>query len=251
MARDSNWEKRERWTRREWVRAGLAVGGTAAAGALAFGLSGTLLAPVPGQKIEEVLRYTRFPTDQWWNHLEGQPIKVTDFGEWQGASGVWRGSFDAGKWIPGTGFPVLVIRVKRDDSVFSAPTDVAVPPGLHLFYDDPARNIRIVVVYDRCAHLCCFPGWQVDQNPPPDRDYVSPAPTYQVFGLDPIYCVCHGSQYDPLLLVKNINSKNGVEYVGPSRVHGPSPRAIPAIAVRAVDDVLEGGMVDPRWYEYC
>ena len=251
MADEKDWEKQEGWTRRDWVKVGLGVGGSAAAGALAVGLAGTLLRSPPADETRITIHYTRFPTDQWWNDLEGNPIKVTDFQEWQGATGVWGGEFVDGKWLVGTGYPVLVIRVKRDDSVFSAPTDVAVPSGFDLYYDDPGRDIRIVVVYDRCAHLCCQPGWQVVQNPPPLRDYVSPAPTYQVFGLDPIYCICHGSQYDPMLLVKNINDKNGVEFVGPSRVYGPASRAIPVFAVRAVDDVLQGAMVDHRWYEYC
>jgi len=248
---EADLEPKERWTRRDLVKLGLAVGGSAAAGALSVGLASTLLKPPPGQTPGVAIHYTRFPTDQWWNGLEGQPVKVTDFQEWQGATGVWGGVFSNGKWVPGTGYPVLVIRVKRDDSVFSAPTDVAVPSGFNLYYDDPARDIRIVVVYDRCAHLCCYPGWQVVQNPPPSRDYVSPAPTYQVYGLDPIYCVCHGSQYDPMLLVKDINTTNGLEFVGPSRVHGPASRAIPVFAVRAVDDVLQGAMVDARWYVYC
>jgi len=239
------------WTRRDLVKLSLAVGGSAAGVALGVGLAGTLLKPPPVHQPQVTIRYIRFPTDQWWNALEGQPVKVTDLQEWQGATGVWDGTFVDGKWVMGTGYPVLVIRVKRDDSVFSAPTDVAVPSGFNLYYDDPARDIRIVVVYDRCAHLCCYPGWQVVQNPPPGRDYVSAAPTYQVFGLDPIYCLCHGSQYDPMLLVKNVNEKNGVEFVGPSRVHGPASRAIPVFAVRAVNDVLEGSMVDARWYVYC
>jgi len=34
-------------------------------------------------------------------------------------------------------------------------------------------------------------------------------------------------------------------------VYGPSSRAIPLIPVKAVDDVLVGGMPDPRWYLYC
>jgi len=233
------------------VKLGLAVGGSAAVGTVAAGLASTLLQTSPARPVDATLFYTRFSTPQWWNTLEGKPINVTDFAEWQGATGVWGGAFVDGKWIAGTGYPVLVIRVKRDDSVFSAPTDVPVPSGFDLYYDDPARDIRLVVVYDRCAHLCCYPGWQVVQNPPPARDYTSPAPTYQVFGLDPIYCICHGSQYDPMLLVKNINERNGVEFVGPSRVHGPAGRAIPVFAVRAVDDVLHAAMVAPRWYEYC
>jgi len=253
LSEDNDAETPRPWTRRDLVKLGLAAGGAAAAGGLGVGLAATRLkaptAPVP--QPQSTIRYTRFPTDEWWNALEGQSVKVTDFQEWQGATGVWDGEFVDGKLVAGTGYPVLIIRVKRDDSVFSAPTDVAVPSGFNLYYDDPARDIRIVVVYDRCAHLCCYPGWQVVQNPPPARDYLSSAPTYQVFGIDPIYCLCHGSQYDPMLLVKNLNDKNGVEFVGPSRVHGPASRAIPVFAVRAVDDVLQGAMVDARWYAYC
>lgn len=240
----------KRWTRRGWVKAGLAIGGTSAAAALVGTFGPSLLGPerTPG---DNTIRYTRFPTDQWWNDREGKPVRVTDFAEWQGATGVWRGNYVEGKVLSGTGYPVLAIRVKRDDSVFSAPLDVAPPVGFGFYYDDPDRNLRIVVVYDRCAHLCCFPGWQVIQEPPPSREYVFPTPTYEVFGLDPIYCVCHGSQYDPLALVKDVNPENGVEYVGPRRVHGPSTRAIPVVPVRAEEGVLVGAMPDPRWYEYC
>ena len=131
------------------------------------------------------------------------------------------------------------------------PEDVSLPAGYNLYYDDPSRDLRIVALYDRCAHLCCYPGWQVVQNPPPARDYVSDAPTYRVYGLDPIYCVCHGSQYDPMVLVADTNPRNGVRYVGPVRVHGPSSRAIPIIPLRVADDVLLGGMPDPGWYQYC
>jgi Rieske Fe-S protein len=241
-------------SRREWVKIGLAIGGAAAA--TAGGI--TLLSPLlrgPGsvRDLTEQIRYTRFPTPQWWNDREGQPIRASDLKVWQGATGVWRPVLSDGKIVHGTGYPVLVIRVKRDDSVFKAPKpdEVSLPAGYGLYYDDPSRDLRIVAFYDRCAHLCCYPGWQVVQDPPPSRDYVSDAPTYRVYGLDPIYCVCHGSQYDPMVLVAEVNPTNGVRYVGPSRVHGPSSRAIPIIPLRVEDDVLLGGMPDPGWYQYC
>jgi len=244
----------KRISRRDWVKIGLAVGGASAAAASGVTLLGPLLSgPRSNIEFRDVMHYTRFPSDQWWNGREGSPIRVTDFQEWQGATGVWHDKYIDGQKVPETGLPILAIRVKRDDSVFVAPSpaDVPLPVGFNLYYDDPARDIRIVVVYDRCAHLCCVPGWQVVQNPPPGRDYVSSAPTFSVYGLDPIYCVCHGSQYDPMVLLKSTNPMNGVTYVGPSRVHGPSSRAIPVIPVKAVDDELVGGMPDPRWYEYC
>lgn len=244
----------EDMSRRELVKIGLAIGAAGAATATGITLlSPLLLGPRPRDESLEQIRYTRFPSDQWWNDQEEEPIRVSDFQEWQGATGVWRAVLSDGKPVPATGFPVLVIRVKRDDSVFVAPApeEVSLPAGFGLYYDDPARDIRIVAVYDRCGHLCCYPGWQVVQDPPPSRDYVSDAPTYRVYGLDPIYCVCHGSQYDPMVLVTDVNPRNGVTYVGPSRVHGPSSRAIPIIPLKAVDDILVGGMPDPRWYQYC
>lgn len=125
------------------------------------------------------------------------------------------------------------------------------PAGFNLYYDDPARDIRVVVFYDRCAHLCCFPGWQITLDPPPFHGgYLGSTPTWEVYGLDPIYCVCHGSQYEPMVLAKNVNPLNGVEYVGASLVFGPATRSIPVVSVKAEDDVLIGGATDLRWYEY-
>lgn len=258
MARDDDWEKKEGWTRREWVKAGLAVGGASAATAIGVTLGVPLLSgPQPTEPFPDVIRYTRFNTDQWWNNLEDQPMKVTDFGEWKGATGVFHGAFVDGKHLAGTGLPVLVIRIKRDDSVFSAPAagDVNLPPGFGLYFDDSARDVRIVAFYDRCVHLCCYPGWQVVTDPPPLRDYELyspiPPPTWAKYGLDPIYCVCHGSQYEPMILQKSVNDRNGVEYVGALRVYGPAVRAIPVVPIKAVDDVITGVISDPRWYEYC
>ena len=241
-------------SRRDWVKIGLAVGGAGAAAATGITfLSPLLSGPATNPEIRDDITYTRFPTPQWWNSREDEPIRVTDLQEWQGATGIWRATWRNGKRVEGTGLPALAIRVKRDKRVFTAPApaELSLPAGLSLYYDDPARDIGIVVVYDRCAHMCCYPGWQIIQDPPPSRDYLSDAPTYRVYGLDPIYCVCHGSQYDPMRLVKDENSTSHIPYAGPARVYGPSSRAIPLIPVKAVDDVLVGGMPDPRWYLYC
>jgi len=66
----------ERWTRREWVKAGLAVGGASAAAALGVTFGPSLLAP-SRRTFDDILRYTKFPADQWWNEREGEPIRVT------------------------------------------------------------------------------------------------------------------------------------------------------------------------------
>ena len=240
------------------MKTGVMIGVSAGAGAIVGVASYPwLLGPPtkPEGEIRESLVYTRFPfTDTWWNHLSGNEVRVTDLQEWQGASAVWRGLFRNGGWVDGTGYPVVVIRIKRESQFFKAPTDVALPPGFSLYYDDPVRDVRIVTVLSKCTHLCCYPGWHVVTDPPPPRDYATygvDPPTYTQFGQDPIYCACHASQYDPMVLVVNVNGKNGAQYVGAVRVHGPAPRALPVVPVKAVGDTLIGGMPDPRWYEYC
>jgi len=203
-------------------------------------------------EIRENLIYTAYPNrTTWWSPRVGHEVRVTDFGEWQGATAIWRGLFQGGTYVPGTGYPVLVVRVKREGMYFRAPTDVPLPPGLSLFYDDASRDLRLVVLFDRCTHLCAYSSWHVETDPGPSRDYTAPTPTFEVFGQDPVYCLAHGAQFDPLLLVHDVNNRNLVDYVGAAVVHDPATRALPVIPVKAVDDVLVGGMGDPGWYEYC
>ncbi len=267
-----SWEEEEKEkgiTRRDWVRFGMAAGALGALGGLGGLVTGQLLPP-PLQftgEIRETIQYTKFPptdptADLWWNPRAGSPVKVTDFDqEWKGATGVWRGLFQDNQWVPGTGYPCLIIRVKYEDlsgpHYFTVPPDnelPAKPPaGFNLYFDDPKLNggTRIVVLFDRCVHLCCYPGWHVINNPAPDRGYVVSPPTYAVFGQNPVYCICHGSQYDPMLLIVDLNPKNDALYVGAERVHGPAPRALPVIPVKSQGGVLVGGLADPAWYIYC
>lgn len=180
---------------------------------------------------------------------------MTDFALWQGATAVWRDFFfDSGQWTPGTGYQVLVIRVPRVDTYFNFPETPAytLPRGYAIFYDDPSRDIRIVAGFGQCTHLCCYPGWHVVTNPPPSRNYLVPPPTCTVYAEDPVFCVCHDAQYDPLLLIEDWNSKSNVPFPGTQLVHGPGTFAMPLIPLCAADDdVLQGGLPDPRWYQYC
>lgn len=243
-------------SRREWLRLGLVVGGVGAAAATGL----TFLAPLfqrPSPPVEEIrfrITYRRFPSGTaWWNDLDGTSVRVTDFGEWQGATALWRATYRDGTPVPDTGYPVVVVRVKRDDSVFRAPAEgaVSLPPGFGLYYDDPDRDLRIVVVFDRSTHLCCYPSWHVVTDPPPARDYIAPCPTYEIYGQDPLYDVCHGGQWDPMVLEQGMNPHTGVAYVGARMVRGPGFGPLPVFAVQADSDTLIGAMPDSRWYDYC
>ena len=256
-------ERRKGITRRQWVRTGLAVAAFAAGAAVTGGgalalhelLPSELPPPAsPTYSIVDGLVYTKFPAAQWWNTRAGNLVKVTDFDLWAGATAVWRGVFDdRGALVAGTGYPVLLVRVPRVDTYYALPSDSPwiLPAGTGLFYDDPSRDLRTVAAFSRCTHLCCYPGWHVVTNPPPGRDYLVPPPTYDVYSQDPVYCICHGAQYDPLLLVADTNPRNGVRFAGMQIVHSPGAFALPLIPLRTTGDVLEGSMVDPRWYVYC
>jgi Rieske Fe-S protein len=239
------------WTRREWAKLAIVAGATSSITAIAGTVSGQLLPPplkFPGE-MREQMYYTKWPTEAWWNSRQGRVMRVSDFEEWRGATGVWRGLFLRGQWVPGTGYPVLVIRVKYDAPEFVVSTDLVPPEGFSFYFDDPDHEVRIVTIFDRCTHLCCYPGWHV--LPVSERNYEVTSPTYAAYGQDPIFCVCHGSQYDPLLLTTNVHPRNGVAYLGATHVHGPTQRALPVVPFRADNGVFVGGMPDPRWYDYC
>jgi Rieske Fe-S protein len=269
------------WTRREWVRLGISAASFGAVAGLGGLVAGQILPPpykIEGE-IRETIQYTKFPTPQWWNGRAGTPVRVTDMSVWQGATGVWRGLFNPeGRWLPGTGYPVLIIRVQRDDQSFSVPSESewpnALPDGFNLYFDDPALDAgnggtRIVVIFDRCVHLCCYPGWHVVDNPPPAHDYElyfppgtnleAEVPTFYRFSQEPIYCVCHGSQYEPMKLVVNTHPSSRARYIGAQRAHGPAERALAVVPVRRDGQNLVGGLpLDPlsgdpvtTWYVYC
>src|SRR5213080_2651279 len=235
------------WTRREWAKLALAAGAASSVLAMGGTVAGQLLPP-PAKfqgELRQEIYYTKWPRPTWWDDRQGRPILATDFQEWQGASGVWRGLFVNERWVPGTGLAVLVIRVKYDAPEFQVSTDLVPPRGFSFYHDDPGQRIRIVVFADRCTHLCCPPGWHVITDTVPDRAYRIPPPTYSVYGQDPIFCICHGSQYDPLLLTTNVHPRNGVPYLGATHVHGPTQRALPIVPVRVEGEGLVGGMPDP------
>src|SRR2546430_3050627 len=160
-----SWEKEEKekgMTRREWVQ----VGGGACLGASLAGLGGLVagqILPPPYKftgEIRETIQYTKFPTPQWWNTKAGTPVRVSDFQEWQGATGVWRGLFQDDKYVPGTGFPVIIVRIKRESQFFSVPPPsqmpAPLPTGFKLyFYDATLAAAYGVTANLRYLYLAC------------------------------------------------------------------------------------------------
>ena len=80
-------------------------------------------------------------------------------------------------------------------------------------YSPISIHDNLIVIFSRCTHLCCIPGWQLVQN-----DYTND--TWIPGGIDSggnkLFCICHSSRFDPTaierietgtdLMVRNSNT---------------------------------------------
>ena len=231
MARDERFPDEVGMDRRTFMRAAVGVGALGLTGSLVA--SGKSLIPaVVAQRgtVNEGFVYARgdTPNPFGFDQYVGQDARVAHFTqEWAGVAAVWRAVFDdANQQIPGTGFPVLLIKI--DPALYTFPVDETPwVPG-----EDYIDDAGIVAVWDRCVHLCCFPGWHLTKLPPSYQEYeASRVPrTLSAAGQDPIWCRCHNSQYDPITVVWDIHP-NGIVYLGANVSHGPAKRAMPVVSV--------------------
>jgi Rieske Fe-S protein len=112
---------------------------------------------------------------------------------------------------------------------------------------------NMIIIFSRCPHLCCIPGWQLVAN-----DFTSDQwfPGGVDAGGNKLFCICHSSRYDPTVIEKNRNRNrtDGTEfdYIGIRRTGGPAPVGMPLIPfvvngvgiIEALDDFKD-------WYTYC
>ena len=118
---------------------------------------------------------------------------------------------------------------------------------------------NIIIIFSRCPHLCCIPGWQLVAN-----DFT--ADNWLPGGLDSggnkLFCICHSSRYDPTVIEKNTNrnrrSGTVFDYFGVKRTGGPAPVGMPLVPFTVKNDVLEvidfeaEGIVEMMdWYTFC
>ncbi len=183
-----------------------------------------------------------------------------------GAQGVWGG------------LPVNVVYVPHEENK-GTPTSTGQPrfqfadgvdqTGAVVGYggeieEDPKWSVlkihdNIIVIFSRCPHLCCIPGWQLVAN-----DFT--ADTWLPGGVDAggnkLFCICHSSRYDPTIIEKNqnINRNDGslAKYYGIKRTGGPAPVGMPLIPFKVNNDVIEAidfeaeGVTEILdWYTFC
>ena len=176
-----------------------------------------------------------------------------------GAQGVW------------SGLPVNVMYVPHTEN---ASTPIATDKPRFQFMDgytesgkyigsgyeleeDPALaplsiHDNLVVIFSRCTHLCCIPGWQLVQNDFTNNQWT---PGAVDAGGNKLFCICHSSRFDPTAIEKNRNRNRstGVEfdYIGIRRTGGPAPVGLPLIPWIITGDTIEALPDFKDWYTYC
>lgn len=176
-----------------------------------------------------------------------------------GAQGVW------------SGLPVNVVYVPHAENVASAPTtnvprfqfmDGYTESGKYVGSgfemdenpDYAALSIHdnLIVIFSRCTHLCCIPGWQLVQNDFTNDQWT---PGAVDAGGNKLFCICHSSRFDPTAIEKNRsrNRSTGAEFdfFGIRRTGGPAPVGLPLIPWVITGDTIEALPDFKDWYTYC
>ena len=254
--------------RRQFLRYGFnAAAGVLTASLGTLGFASILMPPTAGSEGNlSVLYWAKGREDEAWygpKHL--QPMLKSDFEAEAaksqigvaGAQGVWNGVPVNVTFVPHSkndGKP-LINNVPR----FQMTEGVDVTGKIVGHFEDlsdadptifPSEDL--VMVFSRCTHLCCIPGWQLVSN-----DYTEDTWTPGT-GDDKgskLFCICHSSRFNPTVLEmnSNINRSNGQKfnYAGIARSGGPAPMGLPIIPVSVTDDVIEGLTTYLDWLTYC
>jgi Rieske Fe-S protein len=255
--------------RRQFMRYGFnATSGVLAATLGALGFAAILLPPSGGGGGDSsVLYWAKGREDEAWygaKHL--QPMSKSDFENeaaksnvgMSGAQGVWNG------------LPVIVNYVPHSTNSSKPLADNSPRfqemPGYDIGKNyvghateyllgnpdifDPNGNL--IMIFSRCTHLCCIPGWQLVSNPQTDDNWT---PGGGDDGGSKMFCICHSSRFDPTAIEVNRNANRSTgasfEYLGIRRAGGPAPVGLPIIPIIMNGDTIEASSDYTGWLTYC
>ncbi len=260
---------RSSMNRRQFMTYGFnAVGGVLAASLGALGFASILMPPSGGGGEESgVLYWAKGREDEAWygaKHL--QPMAKSDFVAeaansnvgMAGAQGVWNGLPVVVTYVPHSenGSSPIADNVPRFQ--FMAGNDIAgnyVGHATEYMMNNPdvfnADN-NLVMIFSRCTHLCCIPGWQLVSNSFTDDNWT---PGGGDGGGSKMFCICHSSRFDPTAIEVNANSNRSTgqrfTYLGVRRAGGPAPMGLPIIPIIMNGDVIGASTEFKGWLTYC
>ncbi|HJO41855.1 MAG TPA: hypothetical protein QF508_00445, partial [Candidatus Thalassarchaeaceae archaeon] len=107
-------------------------------------------------------------------------------------------------------------------------------------YSTLSIHDNLIVIFSRCPHLCCIPGWQLVQNSFTEQQWT---PGAVDAGGSKLFCICHSSRFDPTAIEKNRNRNRSTgaefDYIGIKRTGGPTPVGLPLIPWVLTGDSIE------------
>ncbi len=235
-----------------------------------IGFASMLMGASGGQDSDEAVRYwvPKGQEDTIWfgsMHLQAmtKPAFVAQAEKSEtgmaGAQGVWSGLPVNVLYIPdsenkGTPLAAGRPRIQYKDGYDSTGKYIGWGGEVN---DDPvfaplAMHDNLIIVFSRCPHLCCIPGWQLVAN---DFTADSWLPGGVDSGGNKLFCICHSSRFDPTVIEKNSN-RNRItgtqfDFIGIKRTGGPAPVGMPLIPFKMNGDTIEALSDFADWYTYC
>ena len=255
--------------RRQFLKYGFNTAtGVLAASLGVLGFSAILLPPGAdsGGSNNGVIFWAKGREDEaWYGAKHELPMTRQDFVDeaaksstgTAGAAGIW------------AGVPVIVVYVDHQKNKDTPVTNGKARFQMMEGYDETGKRIghfedmsdldprifpsdNLVIIYGRCTHLCCIPGWQLVSNSFTDDSWT---PNGTDDGGTKLFCICHSSRFDPTALEMNTNRNrsNGAtfNYAGIKVSGGPAPVGLPIIPVQMNGDNIEGITDYVDWYTYC
>lgn len=176
-----------------------------------------------------------------------------------GAQGVWSGLPVNVMYVPHTENSTTPIATDKPRFQFMdgyTESGKYVGSGYELEEDPTLAPLSIhdnlVVIFSRCTHLCCIPGWQLVQNDFTNNQWT---PGAVDAGGNKLFCICHSSRFDPTAIEKNRNRNRSTgaefDYIGIRRTGGPAPVGLPLIPWIITGDTIEALPDFKDWYTYC
>jgi len=260
--------------RRQFMRYGFNTAtGVLAASLGALGFATILMPGGGGSEGDSAVKYWAKGREDtaWYGAMHLQEMKKSDFvteasnaktGS-AGAAGVWQGLPVTVNYIPhsqNAGTPVVDNKPRFQTAEGYDATGKYVGHFEDFVEKEPLifPDSDIIMIFSRCTHLCCIPGWQLVDNTFTE-DHWSAGGTDS--GGTKLFCICHSSRFDPTMLEMNSNRNraNGQEfkYAGVRRSGGPAPVGLPLIPVIINGDTIEGnvltidGVSTLDWLTYC
>jgi len=220
-----------------------------------------------GSSDSAIIFYAPKGADVWYSSMDKQPMTVQSFVDealdsqtgMSAAAGLWSGLPVIATYVPHQ--ENLEKPLSKDEPRFQfldgyTASGEYVGSGFEIDekeeYSALSIHDNMIIIFARCPHLCCIPGWQLVNNDFTTDNWL---PGGTDSGGNKLFCICHSSRYDPTVIEKNRarNRASGEEFdfIGVRKTGGPAPYGMPLIPFVVNGDIIEALPDFKDWYTFC